>query len=62
MKLPRLKQVRESKLLTQKELAAKVGIGEISISRIERGGDARISTVRLLAEALGVEPTELMQS
>jgi transcriptional regulator with XRE-family HTH domain len=60
-KLPRLKAVRERQLMTQEELAARSGIGTATISRLENGWtDARFSTVRKLAAALGVEPQALM--
>jgi transcriptional regulator with XRE-family HTH domain len=56
-----LKPVRERRLLTQVELAEKAGVSRVAISRIESGGHARISTVRRLAEALNVEPEELIE-
>ena len=58
--LPQLRELRERKALTQEELAAKSGIGRVTISVIERGGRARVPTARQLAKALGVEPAELM--
>jgi transcriptional regulator with XRE-family HTH domain len=59
MKL-RLKEVRERHLVTQTELAERAGISRAALSCIEQGGDARISTVRRLAEALNVDPSELI--
>lgn len=57
----KLREVRERKLLTQDELAARSGITQTSISAIEVGKhEPRISTVRRLAAALGVEPEELL--
>ncbi|HEV2125171.1 MAG TPA: helix-turn-helix transcriptional regulator [Chloroflexota bacterium] len=62
MKLPRLRAVRERKLMTQAELAACAGIQRVTVNRIERGStQARISTVRKLAAALGVDPEALME-
>ena len=61
MKLQRLRVVREKKLLNQDELAVKAGISRGTILRLEAGFDARLPTVRKLAEALGVEPRELME-
>lgn len=59
-KLPRLKAVRLAKMLSQEELAEKSGVSRVAITRLERGTvDARFKTVRQLAAALGVEPTEL---
>ena len=60
MKL-RLREFRESRFLTQEELARSAGLTVITVSRIERGvADARFSTIRKLATALGVEPQELV--
>ena len=57
----RLREVRESKLLTQVELAERAGLSEATIVRIEAAQhEPRISTIRRLAEALGVEPGELV--
>ena len=63
-RLPNLKQVRERRLITQEQLGEKSGIHAITISRLESGkgprSSARFSTIRKLADALGVEPAELM--
>ena len=57
----RLREVREAKLLTQVELAELARLSEATIVRIETGQhEPRISTVRRLAQALGVEPVELV--
>lgn len=57
----KLREWRLAKFLTQEELAAKSGITEVSISRIETGIRApRISTVRRLAEALEISPQQLV--
>ena len=57
----RLRQVRERLFVTQAELAERTGIAEATISRIENGLQRpRISTVRRLAEALGVSPEALI--
>lgn len=59
-KMPRLRTVRLAKMLSQEELAEKSGVSRVAITRLERGNiDARFATVRKLAKALGVEPTEL---
>ena len=59
--LKRLKQIRERQFLTQKELGEKAGISRITIARLEGAGeDARFSTVKKLAAALGVEPADLV--
>ena len=57
----RLKEWRERRLLTQRELAERVGVTQGTINRIERGVHRpRLATVRRLAEALGVDPDELV--
>ena len=57
----RLREWRERRLLTQRELAERVGMTPGSINRIERGVHRpRLGTVRKLAEALGVDPDELI--
>ena len=61
MRLRRLRELRERAFLTQAELGAKAGIAEVTINRLERGHtSARISTVRKIAEVLGVHPSELV--
>ncbi len=57
----KLREWRERRLLTQRELAEKVGMSVRQINRIERGiHEPRFSTIRKLAEALEVEPDELV--
>lgn len=59
--LPRLRAVRIARALSQAELAQRSGVSRVSITRLESGEvDARFATIRKLAEALGVEPRELM--
>jgi transcriptional regulator with XRE-family HTH domain len=59
--LPRLRAVRIARALSQAELAQRSGVSRVSITRLESGDvDARFATIRKLAEALGVEPRELM--
>ena len=58
----RLREVRERMFVTQVELAERSGISRANISRLENGLQRpRISTVRKLAAALGVEPDELIE-
>lgn len=60
--LPNLKRIRESQLMTQRELAEKAGVKIVTISRIENGRhQAMFSTVKALAGALGVDAAELME-
>jgi len=57
----RLREVRERKFISQDDLSQTTGIAASTISRIESGLQApRWVTIRKLAEALGVEPDELI--
>ena len=61
-KLDRLREVRESRFITQDELAERSGVHQVTISRIELGHvEPRFSTIKRLAQALGVEPRELVK-
>lgn len=61
VKLTRLKDVRERKALSQAELAALAGVNRSTIVRLEAGvDDPQPRTVRKLAQALGMDPAELM--
>lgn len=61
MKVVRLRQVREAKLMTRKELAILSGVAEITIARLESGKhEARFNTIRRLAAALDVDPPSLV--
>ena len=56
-----LRAARERALLTQAELGARAGVQPLTISRIETDKvEPRYSTIRRIAKALGVEPTELL--
>lgn len=58
----RLKQLRESQFLTQRELAAKACVGVSTIVRIEKGQHTpTFRTIKRLAAALAVDPSELAQ-
>src|SRR5215217_7049534 len=59
--VPQLKLVREGQGWSQRDLAARSGVAQNTISQLERGErKAMPSTVRKLAEALGVEPSVLL--
>ena len=61
VKIPQLRWFRERALLTQAELAAKSGVSEVTINRIEKGRhEPRISTARKLAEALQIPPSDFL--
>jgi transcriptional regulator with XRE-family HTH domain len=54
---------RVQRLMTQEELARAAGISLRQLVRIERNAvEPRFSTIRKLAGALGVEPSELLDS
>ncbi len=58
----RLKDLRIRRALTQEELAAEADIGKNTVNRIERNlTEPHMSTLRKLAQALGVEPHELLE-
>lgn len=56
----KLRALRKKRVLTLRELGEKAGISKDTISRIEREGTAYPATIRKLAEALEVEPSELV--
>ena len=58
----RVKELRRSLLLSQRELAQLAGLVTETVNRIERQPERtfRPDTVRRLAEVLGVDPHELM--
>ena len=61
MKLARTKEWRESHGLTQRELAAEAGVGEVTVARVETGASVSPSTARKIAEALGVAVADLLE-
>jgi len=57
----RVRELREAAFLTPSELATKAGISRNTLYRIESGDySAFPKTVRKLADALGVPPTDLV--
>ena len=60
--VPNLKRIRNEYPLTVRELAEMSGVSYDTITKVENGHrEARPSTIRKLARALGVEPRELMK-
>lgn len=59
----KLQELRLAKFWSRDELSEKSGIHRDHIGRLERGegGNSRPPTVRHLAEALGVDPTALVE-
>jgi transcriptional regulator with XRE-family HTH domain len=51
--LATLKDLREAVERTQEELAARLGVGQDTVSRIERRSDILLSTLRRYVEAMG---------
>ena len=57
----RLKNLRIRRALTQQELADRAGISTNALNRIELNkAEPHMSTLRKLAQALAVDPTELI--
>jgi transcriptional regulator with XRE-family HTH domain len=58
----KLRRLRRERALSQQDLLRITGVAQATLSELERGKrQARASTLRKLAEALGVEPKELMK-
>ena len=58
----RLRQLRVERALTLRALAERSGVSYDTINKLELGQrPARLSTIRKLADVLGVEPKELMK-
>ena len=58
----RLRRLRRERALSQRDLSRMTGIAFDTISRLETGKQrAQPRTIRKLADALGVEPKELMK-
>lgn len=53
--LATLKDLREAVERTQEDLAARLGVGQDTVSRIERRSDILLSTLRRYVEAMGGE-------
>jgi transcriptional regulator with XRE-family HTH domain len=59
----KLRGLRTTRFLTREELAEMTGLHRDHIGRLERNEveDSRLPTIRKLAEALGVDPHELVK-
>ena len=58
----KLRRLRVERALSQQDLEQITGIAQSTISNLELGiRPARLSTIRKLAEALNVEPKELLK-
>ena len=59
--VPRLAAARKRAGLSQHALAVLAGVSEQTVSRLERGANARYTTLNLLAHALQVPPARLLR-
>ena len=50
-----IRQAREAQHLTQEQLGEKIGVKKARISSIEKGANLRLSTLRRIFTALGME-------
>jgi DNA-binding XRE family transcriptional regulator len=58
----RLKNLRTRRALTQRELAERAGISTNALNRLELDkAEPHMSTLRKLARALDIDPTELVE-
>ena len=57
--VPRLKEWRTRRLLSQKELADRSGVSRATIIALEKGRDAWPKTARKLVQALRIKPEQL---
>jgi HTH-type transcriptional regulator/antitoxin HipB len=51
-----IRKARQSKGLTQSGLGSRIGQPQSAVSRIERGGDLRVSTLLEMARVMEMEP------
>ncbi len=49
-----VKRIRESLLMSKAELARKAGVSPLTVNRIEKGEGCRMSTMRKIILALGL--------
>ena len=58
----RLRRLREERALRQEDLAKLAGIGQNTVNRIEKNRtEPHMTTIRKLADALEVDPAELVR-
>lgn len=58
----KLKELRKVKVLSIGELATRAGVHRNTLARVEKGEEAYPATIRKIARALDVEPSELVKS
>jgi transcriptional regulator with XRE-family HTH domain len=57
----KLVELRINEGLSQRELAARAGVTNTSIWKLERGGNVRPATLKKIADVLGVKPMDLLK-
>jgi len=57
----KLVELRINEGLSQRELAARAGVTNTSVWKLERGGNVRPATLKKIADVLGVKPMDLMK-
>ena len=62
VEVEKLKELRKTKVLSLGELAQRAGVHRNTVARIEKGDPAYPATIRKIARALEVEPSELVKS
>ncbi len=62
MKLERLREWRQARGLEQRDVAAEAQISRRTVMRAEQGYSVEVGTARKVAEALGVEVADLLES
>jgi DNA-binding XRE family transcriptional regulator len=58
METNRVREIRESLLMSKAELARKARVSPLTVDRIERGAPCRMSTMRKVILALGLKLTD----
>jgi len=58
----RIDELRIGRLLTKTELARLARISPVTMSRVSQGQPVALRTLRRLADALTVEPSEIVES
>jgi len=54
-------ELRINEGLSQRELAARAGVTNTSVSKLEHGGNLRPATLKKIADVLGVKPMDLLK-
>jgi transcriptional regulator with XRE-family HTH domain len=57
----KLRVLRIDHGFSQRELAARAGVSNNSVSKLEAGGNVRPATLKKIADTLGVRPSELLK-